>query len=108
MNARCPDRQFTPLEVAMIESQQGFENRHREDKSINYKSRIGKHILNQRIANLVNSALQPKVPISAEHIQLYKRCWADEFSDRTGKCAFGFPEVRLRYGYDPVTGQEVI
>ena len=38
---------------------------------------------------------------------IYKKCVADEYQDRTGKCAWGFASVRNKLGYDPVTGKEL-
>ncbi|MDF2675309.1 MAG: hypothetical protein K0R09_3581 [Clostridiales bacterium] len=109
MNGTCRDRQFTGLEIAMIESSRVPELKERKKLNIivNGKSPEGKLLINQRTANMVNSILRPKVPLRAEHIKIYKRCWADEYTDRTGKCAWGFKEICARLGYDPVTRLEL-
>ncbi len=108
INSRCTDRQFTPLEIAVIETQKDAVTRHRDREPLNRKSKSGKQIINQRIADRVNDMMAPKIPVTSEHIRLYKRCWADEYSDRTGKCAWGFADIRVRLGYDPKTGLEII
>ena len=45
---------------------------------------------------------------TAHDVWLYKRCRAREYEDRTGKCAWGFKDVRKRMGYDPQTGKEIV
>lgn len=111
MNSRCTNRLFTPFEVQMIESVivREKELRDRRGIVINSRTKAGKLLLNQRIADMVNKAMnfKPGEQMKPEHIRLYRQCWADEYTDRTGKCAWGFKDVREKMGFDPVTGLEV-
>lgn len=108
MNA-LGDRKFTPFEIATIEAHKvpEYEDRKNKNIQINGKTEEGKKQINKRLAAMVNEVIKPKIPITAEDIRRYKRCWADEYTNRTGKCAWGFKEVRAKLGYDPVTGVEV-
>lgn len=98
---------FTYIQVSKIAeaiTQEYFE-RKAEGSSINVKSRKGKRQLNERIAAIANQGLNNLV--TAEDVHLYKVCRAEEYSNRTGRCAFGFKDTRKRLGYDPETGYEV-
>lgn len=110
MNGLCTDRTFTGNEVAIIENQLRVElaDRKAEELIINSRTDKGKQIINMRIAARINAFMKPKHLISPHHIKLYKRCWVDEYCDRSGKCAWGFPDVREKLGYDPKTGREVV
>lgn len=104
LSALC-DREFTGLEIAMIENTRKTELDDRRKKGINLKSNstAGKLLINTRMAEMVNGTLNPKIPMTAEHIRQYKHVWADEYTERTGKCAWGFKDVRKKFGYDPFT-----
>jgi hypothetical protein len=101
-------REVTALEVSAIENsiKPELDDRKKKGIVIKNKTKEGKKKINTRLAAMVNELIRPKTPITAEDIGLYRRCWADEFSERTGKCAWGFKELRERLGYDPVTGKE--
>ena len=62
-------------------------------------------ILNTRIAELANKKLNSN-RITPEDVHLLKKCRADEYTYRTGRCAYGYKELRIRLGYDPDTGLE--
>jgi hypothetical protein len=110
MNGLCRDRAFTGNEVAFIEIQIKAEKENREALGIDIetKSRQGRENLCKRIADRINAETQFKFPITAKHIHLYRQCRADEYTNRTGKCAWGFKNTRERLGYDPDTGREVV
>jgi hypothetical protein len=110
MNGLCTDRTFTGNEVALIENLIRVElaDRKAEGLIIKSKTNEGKYLINSRIAAKINEFMKPKQPITYHHIKLYKRCWVDEYCERSGKCAWGFPYVRERLGYDPKTGKEVV
>jgi hypothetical protein len=78
-------------------------------KKIIIKTRTikGKQELNERIAKISNLILGSNT-IKAEHVHLYKICRAEEYTDRTGKCAWGFKDVRKKLGFDEVTGLEIV
>jgi hypothetical protein len=106
MNGMCRDRVFTATEIGIIESQIKPEYFERKELGILINGRTveGKRLINQRIADRSNERLSAKIPITAEHIRIYKVCWLDEFTERTGKCTWGFKDVRIKMGYDPDTG----
>jgi hypothetical protein len=110
MNGLCTDRTFTGNEVALIENLIRVElaDRKAEGLKIETKTSLGKQTINTRIAARINAFTKGGKPMTYHHIRLYKRCWADEYSERSGKCSWGFPEVRRKFGYDPTTGQEVV
>lgn len=103
------NREFTAFEVSTIESCKSIEynDRKKNGIKINGKTEKGKKQINKRLAAVVNKIAKLKVPITGEDIRLYKRCWADEYTERTGKCAWGFKEIRTKLGYDSVTGLEI-
>jgi hypothetical protein len=110
MNGLCTDRTFTGNEVALVEIQIKAEKEDREAHGIEIetKSRLGRENLCKRIAAKINAETKFKIPITAKHIHQYRQCRADEYTNRTGKCAWGFASTRKRLGYDPETGQEVV
>jgi hypothetical protein len=110
MSGVCRDRTFTGNEVALIEIQIQAEKEDREARGIEIetKSRQGREFLCKRIADKINAETKFKVPITANHIHLYRQCRADEYTERTGKCAWGYKNTRERLGYDPKTGKEVV
>lgn len=110
MNGLCRDRDFTAMEVALIETQIKPEWRERIENNIkvNGRTNTGKEFINTHIAERVNGLLQnSKIPIKLHHIKIYKKCWTDEYTDRTGKCSWGFKEIREKLGYDPNTGLQI-
>lgn len=108
MNSRS-NRTYLLIEVAEIANAIIKERKDRKLKGlqVNTKSALGKEIINKRTAGFVNNKLNPRVPLRSEDIRLYKQCVADEYMDRTGKCAWGYKDVRQRLGYDPSTGIEL-
>lgn len=101
-------KQFTLEEGKAIQKAIPYEHADRNMKSldINSKSKNGREEINQRTALIANTILKADT-IKAEHIHLFKMCKWTEFSDRTGKCAYGFKEMRERLGYDVITGLEI-
>lgn len=72
---------------------------------IRSRTNTGKHEINKRICKIVNESFE-NIKITPEDVELYKRCRIKELEQRTGKCAWGFPDVRKRYGFNPITGLE--
>ena len=70
------------------------------------RDKTGKQKLNREIAKIANETLG-STDITAHDVWIYKKCVADEYQDRTGKCAWGFASVRNKLGYDPETGKEL-
>lgn len=103
------DRKFTAFEVGIIESCKQLEPINRKEKNItiDVKTESGRNEINKRVAAMVNEKIKPQILIEPKHIKLYKRCFTDEYTNRTGKCAWGFKELRSRLGYDPETGKEI-
>lgn len=102
-------REFTGFEIALIERAIVKEAGERNKKGIkiNTRTKKGRDFISNRTAELVNEILVSKVKITVEHIRIYKTCRVDEFSERTGRCAWGFKDLRKRLGYDPYTGKEI-
>lgn len=67
-------------------------------------NKMGRKEINRRAAQIVNKEFSD---INSDDIELFKRCTRNEFEDRTGKCAWGFPEVRERLGFNQTTGEEL-
>lgn len=107
MNARG-NKQYTKYQLGAIRAavRTEFITRDKTDIFFNARSKVGKQKLNRKIANIANELLGT-ADITAHDVWIYKKCLADEYQDRTGKCAWGFPEVRSKLGYDPVTGKEL-
>lgn len=107
MNCRST-KIYTKYEVSAIRGciKLEYNNRFSRPSWLNVKTKKGKEYLNQRIANLVNEKYG--LSIKGKDVWLYKKCFADEYSDRTGKCIWGFKHVRENLGYNPETGREVI
>jgi len=84
-----------------------LELRKSQGIKINGKSPDGRYEIDKRVAELVNTKVPQKYHISAEDVRLYKKCFIDEYQDRTGKCAWGFKDVRKKLGFDPDTGLEL-
>jgi hypothetical protein len=101
-------REFCATEVGIIRKaiRTEFSRRRRDHRTIAAKTKIGRAEINRRVADIANFALGI-VELSPEDIQLYKKCRLLEYADRTGKCAWGYTELRERTGYDPVTGREL-
>lgn len=102
-------RIFTGFEIAIIEGCviSEYKQRKIEGISINNKLLSGRKIIRERTAALVNERLNTGNQVNEEHILRFKRVLADDYTERTGKCAWGFKEVRKRWGYDPDTGREI-
>ena len=73
---------------------------------INTRTKAGKKALNKRIAEIVKA--EHGYNINHEDVLLFKHCRANEYQDRTGRCAWGFKNVREKLGYDPETGHEIV
>lgn len=99
-------REYTLDEVKAIKKAILEEREFRRKNNINVNfDRNGKKITNEKIALIASDNLEMKITV--RDIELYKRCVRNEFEDRTGKCAWGFPEVRKRLGFNPATGEEL-
>lgn len=108
MNAMST-KQFSYVHVSCIANSIKVEYYDRKLKGleIKVKTKAGKTELNKRVADIVNKRLGIK-NITPDDIKLYKNCFAEEYANRTGKCAWGFKELRQRLGYDPETGIEIV
>ena len=109
MNSRS-QKVFSIHEVCAIANSisNEFYDRKKKGIVINGKTEAGKKELNQRIATMANARLGVfNDSIRADDVRLYKRSFAAEYTDRTGRCAWGFKEVRERLGFDPDTGREL-
>ena len=100
-------REYTYAQVSAIQEciRAEYEGRKNAPLYINTKTKEGRKTLNKRIASLVNEKLN-SFDITYEDVHLYKKCKAEEYQHRTGRCAYGFKELRERRGYDPETGLE--
>ena len=75
---------------------------------IDTKTKKGRKALCEKIARMINAVGSFKVPITAEHVHMYKKCRADEYTERTGKCSWGYANTCEKFGYDPVTREEIV
>lgn len=109
MNALAPNRTYTAYEVSMIACAIKVEYARRKASGVqvNTRSKEGKVLLNNRIADIVNEN-NPKIKITAGDVHKYKKCWAEEYMARTKKCVWGYHSTRTKLGFDPVTGKEII
>jgi RNA-binding protein YhbY len=109
MNGICTNRTFTGNEIALIEIQIHAEKDEREVAEIKVDTRTkkGKQQLCKRIADKINAEGILNTPLEGDHIHLYRRCRIDEYTERTGKCAWGFKDICQKFGYDPVTRKEI-
>lgn len=107
MNARN-DRIFTRYEASAIRDSIRLEHKQKitRPNDLNPKTKRGREVINDRVVEIAK--LKYGVTVTAKDVWLYKKCFADEYSNRTGKCAWGFQEVRKKLGYDPKTGVEVM
>lgn len=101
-------KQFSYVQVSSIANaiKAEYYDRKSIGLKIKVKTKTGKAELNKRIADIVNKRLAIK-SITPDDIKLYKKCFAEEYTNRTGKCAWGFKELRQRLGYDTETGMEI-
>lgn len=108
MNSRST-REYSYYEVSAIAGAIGVEynNRKQSGRVINGKTEEGRLLINQRVAAIANEKLGTNL-LNAEAVRLYKRCFAAEYTERTGRCAWGFKEVRRRLGFDENTGYEIM
>lgn len=106
MNSRVI-KKFSKYEVGAISRAIGeeFIERKKNGPKLRSKTKEGKKIINERIIEIIKK--EYGYEIKTEDVVLYKKCRADEYSDRTGKCAWGFADVRKKRGYDPNTGLEI-
>lgn len=84
-----------------------YRDRRNNKIAINVKTDKGKDQLNQRTAAIVNEKMGGNY-ILPEDVRLFKRCFVEEYTNRTGKCAWGFKDVRKRLGFDEETGIEIV
>ncbi|MDU2292257.1 MAG: hypothetical protein E7D69_19805 [Clostridium celatum] len=108
MNARG-NKEYTKYHLGAIRAavRTEFITRDKYDIFFNARSKVGKEKLNKKIAEIANNTLGSN-QITAHDVWIYKKCVADEYQDRTGKCAWGFKSVRKKLGYDPETGLEIV
>ncbi|MFT9495917.1 hypothetical protein [Anaerosolibacter sp.] len=109
MSAMSKTRNYTALDVSLIDYAVTRELEERKIHKLDINSRTveGKEEINQRIADIANKRTNPKVKYQAKDVWIYKQSRANEYQDRTGRCAWGFKEVRAKFGYDPETGLEM-
>lgn len=102
-------KEYNYLQVSKISNSIKKEYHDRKIKGIkiNGKSKEGKLKINERIADMVNNNIPSKYHVSPDDVRLYKKSFALEYQDRTGRCAWGFKDVRKRLGYDTETGLEL-
>lgn len=102
------NKEFSYEEVKAIATAIYREKVDRKAKEIviNTRTPKGKDMLNQRIARFANKLLKGN-SIKSDHVHLYRICRMEEFTDRTGKCAWGFKNVRRQRGFDEITGMEL-
>jgi len=107
-------KQFVYEQVSAIANaiRTEFYDRKAIGLTINTKSEEGKAQLSARIAEIANKTLIKKkkddlADVTQHDVWLYKKCCAEEYTDRTGKCAWGFKELRQRWGFDPNTALEL-
>lgn len=107
-------KQFVYAQVSAIANaiKDEFYDRKAIGLVINTKSDEGKAQLSARVADIANKKLIKKgkkdlANIVGHDVWLYKKCYAEEYTDRTGKCAWGFKELRQRWGFDPETALEL-
>ncbi|WP_315069341.1 hypothetical protein [uncultured Clostridium sp.] len=103
------EKQFSYEEVSAIANsiKEEFYDRKYQGLVIKTRTKDGKNKLNQRVAAIANKKLN-NCTITAHDVWRYKRCFAEEYTNRTGKCAWGFKEVRERLGFDRNTGLEIV
>lgn len=84
-----------------------FEER-QKDETLKFKSvrsKIGKEKLNNRVAAIVKRDFS--INVTAQDVLIFKKARPEEYQNRTGRCAWGFKDLRKRLGYDPETGLEL-
>ena len=108
MNARGK-KQYNKYQLSAISTAIKLEPLEREEQGLCIKSRTkkGKELLNERAAEIANRRLTKNDLVTGYDVWLFKVCNAQEYQDRTGKCAWGFKQVRKRLGYDENTGLEL-
>lgn len=102
------NRIYNKYQVSAIQNAIYKEYTYRKLKSIKIETRTkeGRDLLNKEIANIANSILGGN-QLKPYDIWVFKKCRELEYQDRTGKCAWGYKELRKRLGYDPNTGVEI-
>lgn len=107
MNA-FSDKEYKKLHISILKKciLQDYNERKSLKININFRTKEGKKIIHERIIKIANEIYD--IDFKTEDIRLYRRCVSEEYSNRTGKCAWGFSDVRKRMGYDPVTGEEIV
>lgn len=100
-------RNYKLIEVKIIREsiRKEFILRKSQKLIVNTKTKAGKKQINERICKIANSSFV-NLKISLSDVELYKKCRLVEYEERTGKCAYGYPDVRERYGFNPITGLE--
>ncbi len=109
MTGLNPTRKYTRYEVSVIRKaiEVEYYRREADQLNINTKTKVGRRLLNERTAEIANAEIR-RSAFKPDDILLYKKCRALEYSGRTGKCAWGFPNRRVKDGYDPLTGCEIV
>lgn len=108
MNAHSVNKTFNYYEISTIRSAVRLEWKNRKETGldINTRTRSGRGHIDQRVSDIANEIIGRNA-ISPEDVRLYKKCFSEEYTDRTGRCAWGFKEVRRRLGFDEETGLEI-
>jgi transcriptional regulator with XRE-family HTH domain len=104
MNERAThQKEYSIYEVNAIRKSISLELIDRKrNKLIIKKTEIGKKEINKRIADIANKTYKTK--LTHEDVKLWRICCRDEYTDRTGKCTWGIPEVRRKLGFNSITG----
>lgn len=95
---------YTKYEASAIRNciRHEYDQRQTRPRDINNRSKKGKKVINQRIVLLIKDRYG--YDLSVADIEHYKKCYRLEYSDRTGRCIWGFKERRKMLGYNPDTG----
>lgn len=106
MNA-LSKKKYKTLEISILKKciLQDYKERKSLKINVNFRTKEGKQIIHERIVKMAKQIYN--INFTSEDIKLYRKCVSEEYSNRTGKCAWGFAEIRKRIGYDPVTGIEL-
>ena len=93
-------REFSINEVKAISVAIAKERRDRDSNNIIIQGNTvkGRQAINERVAYIVNQMLKTKDAIKPADVRLYKKCRAEAYMDRTGRCAWGFANVREKGG----------
>lgn len=98
------NKKYTVYHINIIRNSLLTELKERRKLNLNIRSssKEGKKIIYSRAAKIAKDVY--KTNITEQDVILYKNCMRQEYTDRTGRCTWGIPDVRKKLGYDPKTG----